>query len=225
MKSVAIILARGGSKRLPDKNIIEFHGKPMLAWSIGAAMEANCFEEIYISTDSQKIFDIAIKFGATSGELRPPRLSDDFTSSTEVMRYEASRISGKTDSICFIYGSSPMIKSKSLLSAYNILKDNVEINFSFPVTQFPHPPQRGFLISNKGQFKPIPNESYKKRTQDLEVIYHDAGQFYFGRRKSFIDKEEIFDKGSFCIEIPKHQCCDIDDAEDLMIAKSLFKNL
>ena len=71
MKSVAIILARGGSKRLPDKNIIEFHGKPMLAWSIDAAMEANCFEEIYISTDSQKIFDIAIKFGATSGELRP----------------------------------------------------------------------------------------------------------------------------------------------------------
>jgi len=225
MKNVAVILARSGSKRIPNKNLKEFCGKPMISWPIKAALESNCFEKIIVSTDSREIAEISKEFGAEITGLREDRLSDDSTTSTKVMSYEASKVKEEFDLICCIYGSAPLVKHETIVKALDLLSQNQDVNYVFPVTEFSHPPSRGFRLDAKSRLISLDSGSYLKRTQDIESVYHDAGQFYFGKPEAFIKQTPIFDKNSKALVLPRTQVCDIDSEEDWEMAEILFKNI
>jgi len=225
MKAVAIILARGGSKRIPNKNIKEFCGEPMISWAIRAAKESNCFDDIFVSTDSKEIASISISLGAEVNELRSEELSNDYTASTEVMANEASNLEKIVEYICFIYASSPLIQAKNLKKAFVELKEDSDLNYVFPVTKFAHPPERGFSIDSNMKIQPINAKNFHARTQDLDSYYHDSGQFYFGKPDAFKELQPIFSNRSKGIVLSRTEVCDIDEKEDWSMAEILFENL
>tara|TARA_Y100001970_G_scaffold294069_1_gene446471 strand:- start:15718 stop:16410 length:693 start_codon:yes stop_codon:yes gene_type:complete len=225
MKTVAFILARGGSKRIPNKNIKEFCGEPMISWAIRAARESNCFDEIIVSTDSKEIASISVSLGAEVNDLRSSELSNDYTTSIEVMANEASILENIVKYVCFLYASSPLIQAKTLKKAFTELKEDSSLDYVFPVARFAHPPERGFSIDKKKKIQPINSKNFHKRTQDLDAYYHDSGQFYFGKPEAFKELKPIFSNRSKAIVLSRIEVCDIDEEEDWSMAEILFKNL
>ena len=224
VKTIAIIPARGGSKRIPKKNIKEFRKKPLIAYSIEVALNSKLFDKVLVSTDSDEIAKVALEFGAVV-QMRPNELSDDFTGTWDVIEYvlETLKEEGERyDYVCTIYATAPLLQEKYLKEGYEKLKNSDAIR-AFSVTTMPFPIQRTFKIKN-GRCEMFWPENYHKRSQDLEEAYQDAGQFYW--EKIGIKSDDVwFGKDSIPIILPRHLVQDIDTLEDFKRAELMYKAL
>lgn len=225
--NIAIIPARGGSKRIPRKNIKEFCGKPIIAWSIRAAIASNCFDRIIVSTDDQEIADIAQEWGAEVPFIRPANLADDYTDTLSVIHHAIQQlmIDGQSpEFVCCIYATAPFVVFTNLATALESLIEHAG-NYAFSVTSFPFPIQRALKVTHEGRVAMFYPEYQATRSQDLEKAYHDAGQFYWGRAQAFLDRQPIFSHQSVPIVLPRYQVQDIDTLEDWHHAELLFSTL
>ena len=223
-KSIAIIPARGGSKRIPRKNIKLFYGKPLIAYSIETALKSNLFDQVIISTDDEEIANVAKKYGADVPFIRPKALADDFTGTADVVSHALKWLKqhGKQyDYACTIYATAPLLQPKYLTEGYEKLK-NSDAVYSFSATSMPFPIQRTFKITKNGRCEMFFPEYYSTRSQDLEEAYQDAGQFYW-QKLSKVSDEPIFGKDSIPIILPRHLVQDIDTLEDWERAEKLYK--
>ena len=225
---VAIIPARGGSKRIPKKNSRFFLGKPMIAWSIEKAINSNIFDMVLVSTDDEAIKDIAIEYGAQVPFIRNKSLSDDFTPTVPVVADAIKYLIGqkfKIESACCIYATAPFIYTQDIIEAYKILSES-KCDYVFPVVKFSYPIQRGLRINKDTKKVEMVNpDFYKSRSQDLEEIYHDVGQFYWGTREAWLTDQAIFGSNSKSIIIPEFRVQDIDNEDDWKRAEFLYKAL
>ena len=225
MSSIAIITARGGSKRIPRKNIKEFLGKPIIAYSIEAALESGVFDEVMVSTDDVEIAEISKKYGAKVPFFRSEATSNDFATTADVLAevIETYKGNGRLfDIVCCIYPTAPFLTEKKLREAFEIIKkDNVDS--VIPVTEFSFAPLRGMIIDN-GQLKYKWPEYAQVRSQDLEKMYHDAGQFYMFKIGSFKENKRMVSGNTSAIVIPETEVQDIDTFEDWEIAEIKYTN-
>ena len=223
--NVAIIPARGGSKRIPRKNIKDFCGKPMIAWSIEAAKASGCFDKIIVSTDDQEIATIAQQWGAEVPFLRPPELSDDYTGTIPVIRHAIQWLEaheGKVDYACCIYATAPFVSAQDLQAGWSLINGS-EHDYAFSVTSYAFPIQRAIRINEQGRVAMFNPEHFMTRSQDLEEAWHDAGQFYWGTAEAWCEERAIFGEGSIAVKLPRHRVQDIDTSEDWTRAEWLFR--
>ncbi len=223
---VAIIPARGGSKRIPRKNIKEFCGKPMIAYSIQAALDSKLFDRVIVSTDDEEIATIAKQYGAEVPFIRPPELSDDYTTTIPVIAHAIKELQKEeiVTVACCIYATAPFIQDNFLKEAYQKLISSNN-SYSFSVTSFPSPIQRALKLDETNHVEMFQPEHFNTRSQDLEEAYHDAGQFYFGTSNAWLNGEFFFTKHSSAIIIPRHFVQDIDTLEDFQRAELIYKVL
>ena len=222
---VAMIPARAGSKRIPKKNIKNFRGKPIIAWSINAAIESKCFDEVLVSTDSKEIASIAKDYGAKVPFLRPKNLSDDFTTTLEVVMHCLSWLESKNlkaEQFCCLYATAPFVKSEDFKNAFKLLNKKKGDKFIYSATNFPSPIQRAIKIDDNGISSMFFPEFFKYRSQDLENSYHDTGQFYLASPKIWKTKKNHFE-GGLPIVIPNWRVQDIDTNEDWVKAELLHQ--
>ena len=225
--NIAIIPARGGSKRIPRKNIKEFHGKPLIAYSIEAAQASQCFDRIIVSTDDAEIAEVALKYGAEVPFIRPSAISDDFSTTSDVMKHAIKFITDQgqdIDLVCCIYATAPFLLPEYLKQAAEEL-DNESIEFAFSATTFAFPIQRAIRLTEEGRVSMFYDEHANTRSQDLIESYHDAGQFYWGRASAFSQGKAIFSEHSKAIILPRKRVQDIDTPEDWELAEALFSVL
>lgn len=225
MKAIAIIPARGGSKRIPHKNSRLFCGKPIIAWSIEAAKKSEVFERIIVSTDDQQIADIAMQYGAQVPFMRPSELAKDETSTRDVVNHAINWLAEHQvipDYLCCIYATAPFVTSESLQQGWQQLSNN-NSNFCFTVTRYPYPIQRALLLDTSGKISMRQPEFRLTRSQDLPETFHDAGQFYWGKTQAFLDDEIMYSEQASALIIPSHQAKDIDTEEDWVFAEKLFR--
>lgn len=223
-KCIAIIPARGGSKRIPRKNIKDFQGKPLIAYSIEVALQSKLFSKVIVSTDDEEIKDIALKYGAEVPFLRPASLSDDYTGTGEVIAHAIDYLkkSGEEfDYVCTLYATAPLLNKKYLIEGLKKLEKS-DAKYAFSCTSMPFPIQRTFKINNEDKCEMFWPENFMKRSQDLEEAYHDAGQFYFEKLDK-ISNELIFGKDSIAIILPRHLVQDIDTQEDWERVEYLYQ--
>lgn len=224
VKLIAIIPARGGSKRVPRKNIRTFHGKPMIAWSIGAALESHVFERVVVSTDDEEIADVSSAWGAEVPFYRPSNLADDLTMTIDVMRHAVSELGTEAaEGFACIYPTAPLIQSVALIEAANRVA-GIDPGYVFAATKFSYPVQRSFEISESGQSRMREPQNYFVRSQDLPAVYHDAGQFYFGSTRTWQECENFFDPG-YPLILPEAEVQDIDEESDWRMADLKFRSL
>ena len=216
--NLCIIPARGGSKRIPKKNIKEFCGKPLIAYSIEVAKESDLFDKIVVSTDSEEIAKVAKKYGAEV-QMRPDELSDDYAGSIDVFEYVISQNPG-FEYACMIYATAPFLQVKYLKEGYEKLK-NSDACASFSATTFEYPIQRAFKIVNN-RCEMFDKSNFNKRSQDLEEAYHDAGQFYWEKIGCKSD-DVFFGKDTIPIILPRYLVQDIDTLEDFIRAENMYK--
>jgi pseudaminic acid cytidylyltransferase len=222
---MAVIPARGGSKRIPRKNIKEFCGKPMIAWSIEAAKASGLFSQVIVSTDDAEIADVARQFGAESPFVRPAELSNDHAGTTEVIAHAAQWALDQghdVEAICCIYATAPFIQVDDLRIAWNALNSG-DWDFAFTVTDFAAPIFRSFKQNADGGVEMFYPEHFLTRSQDLPTALHDAGQFYWGRPQAWIEGRRMFDRRSVPIVIPRWRVQDIDSKEDWLRAEMMFR--
>jgi N-acylneuraminate cytidylyltransferase len=227
MKNIAIIPARGGSKRIPRKNIREFCGSPIIKYSIEAAISSKCFDEIIVSTDDEEISQIAKKYGAKVPFLRSKKNSDDYSGTQDVLLEVISKYQelGKNyDYLCCIYPTAPFVTAKKLISAMQALKTNKYYDCVLPVVKYSYPIQRSLKIDDGKLIMNWP-ENYSKRSQDLESTYHDAGQFYLTKTSNFLENKSLFTKKTLPIIISETEVQDIDNEEDWKIAEIKYRIL
>lgn len=221
---IAIIPARGGSKRIPRKNIKAFHGKPMIAYSIEAAQKSGCFDRIIVSTDDQEIADAALKYGAEVPFLRPADIADDYATTMDVMVHAIQYLAKENISpefVCCIYATAPFILADDLRKGLGILNEpNVE--YAFSATSFPFPIQRAIKLTEQGDVEMFSEQYADTRSQDLVEAYHDAGQFYWGKTSAFLARKAIFAEHSKVVLLPRKRVQDIDTVEDWELAEALF---
>ncbi|MDQ6983224.1 MAG: pseudaminic acid cytidylyltransferase [Ghiorsea sp.] len=224
VKSVAIIPARGGSKRIPRKNIKIFHGKPLIAYSIQAALKSGLFDKVIVSTDDAEIAEVAEQYGAEVPFFRPDSLADDYTGTFDVVEHALSWLKEKDelfDFVCTIYATAPLLQPVYLKEAFVKLVESDAIS-AFSATSMPFPIQRTFKITEQGRCQMFWPESYSIRSQDLEEAYQDAGQFYWTKVDSEPQKI-MFDEQSIPIVLPRHLVQDIDTEEDWKRAEIMYK--
>jgi len=224
-KSVAIIPARGGSKRIPKKNIKDFYGKPLIVYSIEVALESKIFDKVVVSTDDSKIADIAKKNGAEIVQ-RPDELADDYTGTWDVIDHaiEHLRKEGEEyDFVCTIYATAPFLESRYLKEGFEKLKDSDAIN-AFSTTSMPFPIQRTFKLNLNGRCEMFTPEYFTTRSQDLEEAYQDAGQFYWSKLGQE-SKDIFFGQESIPIILPRYLVQDIDTIEDWERAEIMYRVL
>lgn len=223
---LAIIPARGGSKRIPRKNIKYFHGKPMIAHAVLAALASNMFDKVIISTEDYEIAQIAQNYGAEVPFVRPVELADDYTPTVPVIAHAiraCSDMGWDIEYACCIYPSAPFITTLDLCSAYHQLIAT-RAHYVFPITGFPSPIQRALRRLPDGTVKPFQPEYASTRTQDLELGYFDAGQFYWGRASSWLDGLNVHLNGVTFV-IPEWRVVDIDTLSDWERAELLYQAL
>jgi pseudaminic acid cytidylyltransferase len=226
--TVCIIPARGGSKRIPRKNIKEFLGKPIIAYPIEAAQKSGLFDKIIVSTDDEEIAEVAGRFGAEVPFLRPKELSDDFTGTTPVIAHaikELEKSGERVDVACCVYATSVFLTSDMLCLGFEALKNNPKKEYSFSVAEFGAPIFRSFKMLDDGGVEMFFPDNFSARSQDLPSAYHDAAQFYFGKRDAFLNNLPIFAAHSAAVEVDRRRVQDIDTLEDWVIAESIFKSL
>jgi N-acylneuraminate cytidylyltransferase len=224
MKAVAIIPARGGSKRIPRKNIRDFCGKPMIAWSIEAALQSGCFERILVSTDDQEIAETARSFGAEAPFIRPEELSDDHAGTLPVVAHAVQWLQDRAvvpELVCCIYATAPMLRAEDLVQGMGVLEGS-EADFAFSVTSFAFPIQRALRIDASGKLQMFQPQHVETRSQDLEEAWHDAGQFYWGRRNAWLENPSIMTARALPISLPRYRVQDIDTLDDWVQAEHLF---
>ena len=224
--SIAIITARGGSKRIPRKNIREFCGRPIIAYSIEAAIASQLFSEVIVSTDDLEIAEISLKYGATVPFMRTAQTSDDFATTAEVLIEVLNSYERKNGNLpafaCCIYPTAPMIEVTQLSKAMKILQKNEHTLSVLPVVKYGFPIQRAFRVTgdNLSYFSP---EFIKCRSQDLESAYHDAGVFYCFNVREFQQKNVLIDETSRAVFLSELDVQDIDNESDWEIAELKWK--
>lgn len=224
MTSVALIPARGGSKRIPRKNIKDFCGKPIIAYSIEAALESGCFDKVVVSTDDEEIAVVAKEHGAEIPFLRPEEISNDFATTKDVINhflYYLKENGFDYDYLCTIYATAPLLQEKYLVEGYNKLKNSDVVNV-FSCTTMPFPIQRTFKLDHDDRCEMFWPENFNSRSQDLEEAYQDAGQFYWRKLKTESTKN-MFDSDSAGVVIPRHFVQDIDTLEDWQRAEYMYQ--
>ena len=223
--NIAVIPARGGSKRIPRKNIKLFHGLPVIAYAIKAAQESAIFDEIFVSTDDEEIAKVAVSFGATIPWMRPKELSDNYATTVSVMQDAVTKLNANLiglENICCIYPATPLLKPSFLSEGLKVLEDG-NWSYVFSGIKASTPPQRFFSLgTSKGVEMLFPKHEVT-RTQDLDDFYYDAGQFYWGRKSSWESGLPIFSSQSTILEIPNESAIDIDTPADWHYAENLFK--
>jgi pseudaminic acid cytidylyltransferase len=223
-KCVAIIPARGGSKRIPRKNIKDFYGKPLIAYSIQAALESKLFEKVIVSTDDEEIATIAKEYGAQVPFIRPQELSDDYVGTGAVISHALAFLKEqgeKYDFCCSIYATAPLLRTEYIIEAFEKLQASDAVNV-FSVTSMPFPIQRTFKITQNRRCEMFWPDNFMKRSQDLEEAYQDAGQFYW-KNLNKTTKEVMFGKDSIPIVLPRHLVQDIDTLEDWKRAEVMYE--
>lgn len=222
---VAIIPARGGSKRIPRKNVKDFCGKPMIAWAIEEALKSDSIDRVVVSTDDAEIAEVASEYGAEVPFSRPPELSDDFTGTIPVIKHaigELQRTGAQLDAICCLYATAPFVQSIDLDNGLAELK-STGVDYAFSVTSYAFPIQRAIRITRDARVEMFYPENIFERSQDLEEAWHDAGQFYWGTSDAWCSERTIFGDLSVPIKLPRHRVQDIDTPEDWTRAEWLFR--
>ena len=223
MANICIIPARGGSKRIPRKNIKEFLGKPLIAYSIETALKSELFDDVIVSSDDDAIIKIANKYGASTPFIRPKELSDDFSNTGDVLKHTLKFLkeNGKEyNFVCTIYATAPMLQVKYLKEGLEKLKVS-DAHMAFSVTSMPFPIQRTFKITKDERCEMFTPEHYKERSQDLEEAYQDAGQFYWENLNNK-GLDIAFSKSSIPIILPRYLVQDIDTLEDWKRAELMY---
>lgn len=218
-ETVCIIPARGGSKRIPRKNIRDFFGRPIIAWSIEKARESGLFSRIIVSTDSEEVAAIAREHGAEVPFRRPASLSDDFTPIVPIVRHALDCMEKETGGAsirhaCCLFATAPFVTVSSLQKAYEILSSHSDTDFVFAATTFPFPIFRAVRATESGRVEMFWPEHELTRSQDLPTAFHDAGQFFWGIPKAFREYDGIFNARTRMVVLPRHCVQDLDTEED-----------
>ncbi|TCK42746.1 N-acylneuraminate cytidylyltransferase [Paraburkholderia sp. BL8N3] len=224
--NIAVIPARGGSKRIPRKNIKEFGGRPMIAYAIRAALDAGLFEHVIVSTEDEEIARISESIGAEVPFLRPAALADDQTPTVPVVRSvieSCAALGWNVRDVCCVYPCVPFLEPDDLISAHRLLSSS-GASYVFTVSEFPASPQRALRINEAGEVEPFLPEFQLVRTQDLEPLYFDAGQFYWGAAAAWLDGRKIHSHGVAFV-VPGWRAVDIDTPEDWERAARLYEAL
>jgi N-acylneuraminate cytidylyltransferase len=224
---LAVIPARGGSKRIPRKNIREFAGKPIIAWSIEAARVAGCFDRILVSTDDEEIAAVARDHGAEAPFTRPAELADDYVGTVPVIANAVRWQEEQGDALaaaCCIYATAPFCRAEDLREGMRLLEEG-GADYVFPVARFSFPIQRAVRLDAEGHIRMFQPEHYATRSQDLEPAYHDAGQWYWGTRDAWLEGRPIFAPDSRAVVLPASRVQDIDTPEDWARAELMFRAL
>lgn len=220
--NICVIPARGGSKRIPRKNIREFCGKPMIAWSIQAAQSSNCFDQIIVSTDCPEIADVSRMWGAHVPFTRPSNLADDFATTTSVVAHALQwfhDLGQEFSAVCCLYATAPFVQSSDIKNGLSLLEEITTNCFVFTATDFASPIQRALRINQaSGVASMWYPEEFIKRTQDLEPAFHDAGQFYWGRPDAWLHSKNIFERSKPLL-LPRWRVQDIDTEDDWVRAQ------
>ncbi len=226
-RRVAIIPARGGSKRIPRKNIKLFNGKPIIAYSIQAAIKSKCFDRIIVSTNDQEIAKVALQYGAEVPFIRPEILSNDYAGTLPVIRHAIEWLDQNEyppTQVCCIYATAPFVSSGHIEKAYKQLI-STHAEYCFTITSFPCPIQRAIKLTKAKRIEMFYPEHHETRTQDLEESYHDAGQFYWGTSQAFKEELSFFSKIASPYILPRYLVQDIDTPEDWIRAEAMYKVL
>jgi N-acylneuraminate cytidylyltransferase len=225
--NLAVIPARGGSQRIPRKNIRDFCGQPIIAYSIEAALDSGLFDRVMVSTDDEEIAAVARAFGAEAPFIRPASLADDHTGTSAVVRHAIAwqQEQGKpVDYACCIYATAPFIQVRYLREGFEKLVASGR-SYVFSVTSFAFPIQRAIRLNPLGEVEALFPEHVFSRSQDLEEAYHDAGQFYWGRAQAFLEEVVAFSPASLPVILPRHLVQDIDTLEDWRRAELMYQAL
>ncbi len=222
---LAVIPARGGSKRIPRKNIREFCGKPMLAWSISAALDSGCVDRVIVSTDDKEIAEVACMHGAEVPFMRPASLSDDFVTTTAVIQHVVKRLVDDgvdVEHTCCLYATAPFVTGEDLRRGFDLLIQT-HASYAFSVTNYTFPIQRALKLNETGRVEMFHPEHLNTRSQDLEEAYHDAGQFYWGTRDAWLVGQAIYSEHSVPVMQPAYRVQDIDTPSDWDRAVLMFE--
>jgi N-acylneuraminate cytidylyltransferase len=222
---LCVIPARGGSKRIPRKNIKDFCGRPMIAWSIAAARESGLFDQVVVSTEDAEIAAVAREAGALTPFERPQALADDHTGTSEVVTHAINWFRQQGEAlglVCCLYATAPFVRARDLRTAAEQLAHS-RARFVFSATSFDFPILRALTRNAQGQLAPMFPEHIGKRSQDLPEAFHDAGQFYFGDAADWLAGAPVFGPGSRMYLLPRHRVQDIDTPEDWLRAEWLFR--
>lgn len=225
---VAIIPARGGSKRIPEKNLRLFRGRPIIAWSIQAAQESGCFDRIVVSTDDPRIAAIARQFGAEVPFTRPACLADDQTPTVPVIRHAIETLESFGDAIeevCCLYATAPFVTPENIAEGLSLLRQGPDVDYVATMTTFPFPIYRSVRRDDEGWIQMNWPEHELTRSQDLPETFHDAGQFYWGTKAAFMFKTGIFSAKTRPLMLPRHCVQDIDTPEDWARAELMHEAL
>jgi pseudaminic acid cytidylyltransferase len=226
--NVAIIPARGGSKRIPRKNIRPFCGRPMIAWSIERARQSGLFDRIIVSTDDPEIMTVARDHGAEVPFVRPTELANDHAATLPVVRHAVEWLiqnGAAVDLACCLYATAPLLKEENLRDGCRALQRDPQLDFAFAVARFDFPIFRAVGLESGNRVKMFWPEHETTRSQDLPSAFHDAGQFYWGTRNAWLKRERIFSACSTGVIVPGAQVQDIDVEEDWILAELKFKAL
>ena len=222
---IAVIPARGGSKRIPRKNIRVFCGKPIIAYSIAAAQQTGLFDQVVVSTDDEEIATVAREFGATTPFIRPKEIADDFTGTNAVVKHAVAWFNAQSNDVthaCCLYATAPLVQANYITEGYEALSRS-DAAFAFSVTSYAFPIQRAVRITPDGRVDAIYPEHRMTRSQDLEHAYHDAGQFYWGTARAFLEEMPVFAPHSIGVILPRHLVQDIDTLEDWDQAELMYR--
>lgn len=224
MSCVAIIPARGGSKRIPRKNLAPFAGVPMIVRSIRMALDSGLFDQVVVSTDDEEIAELAQAHGAQVPFLRPANLADDFTGTAAVIVHALQQLP-RFDYACCVYATAPLLQARYLRQGLELLEQHPEKSFAFSVCSFGFPVQRALTVDGQGALTPLYPEFRNTRSQDLPEAFQDAGQFYWGRSDAWLRGEAVYSPASLPVILPRHLVQDIDTPEDWKRAEYLYAAL
>jgi N-acylneuraminate cytidylyltransferase len=224
VSSVAIIPARGGSKRIPRKNLKPFDGVPMIVRSIRTALDSALFDQVVVSTDDEEIAEVARAHGAHVPFMRPASLADDFTGTAAVMVHALNELPA-VEFACCIYATAPLLQARYLRQGLDLLERHPDKSFAFSVASFGFPVQRALTLDEEGALTSLYPEFRATRSQDLPEAFQDAGQFYWGRRAAWLRGDVLFSPASLPVILPRHLVQDIDTLEDWTRAEYLYAAL
>lgn len=222
--NLAIIPARGGSKRIPRKNIKDFCGKPIIAYSIETAIKSGLFDKVIVSTDDEEIAEVARNYGAETPFMRPKELADDYTGTTAVAKHAIEwylEQGIEFEYACLIYATAPLLKLEYLIGGFRLLSESKPMSFS--ATKYRFPIERAITINPEGTISPFSENHVQMRSQDLSPKYHDTGQFYWAKSNIFMAETCFFSEHSSAVLIPSNQAQDIDELEDWELAQCIYQ--
>ena len=224
---LCIIPARGGSTRIPRKNIKEFLGQPVIAYSIKAAIDSQYFDKVIVSTNDAEIAEVAKSFGASVPFMRPDELADDYASTIPVVKHAIEWFDDQGQSpseVCCLYATAPFVRASTIRKAYEQMQ-STQADYCFTATSFAFPIQRAIKITAENRVEMLYPEHLETRSQDLEESYHDAGQFYWGKAEAFKQQKPLFSKSATPYILPRYLVQDIDTLEDWKKAELMYKTI